>query len=200
MSFETKTTIARLALCTAFTISLTACGNSAPSESDAKQAVQAELGDCKYVDLSDFTRVNGIKQGEGLYDVEVQYTVTITPDSDQWDQLKQWVQDRKDLYTAMKDEGQIDQQIRQAGNPDVSLTPEHQAADQKVKDLQQKVASGYAPDKMLREMSQACPNTPADLLSTYIYKSRVNGDGEAKLQYSRTLSMIKTDNGWQQAR
>jgi len=43
---------------------LAARGNSAPSESDAKQAVQIQLGDCKYVEMSDLDRVNGTQNSD----------------------------------------------------------------------------------------------------------------------------------------
>jgi len=60
-----------------------------PQSSDAKAAVEARLGDCKYFKVSSFEKTNGIPIGNTDYQVEVKYTVSLTPGSDMSDRLKE---------------------------------------------------------------------------------------------------------------
>ncbi|WP_175916091.1 hypothetical protein [Burkholderia sp. BCC1638] len=90
----------RVALYACIAATLTACGHSAPSESDAKTAVQARIGDCNYLRVSDFNKVNGIPIAENTYKVEVKYTLTLTPTSDMKDRAKALNTDRAKLSDA----------------------------------------------------------------------------------------------------
>ncbi|MGU7776300.1 hypothetical protein ACV229_39875 [Burkholderia sp. MR1-5-21] len=87
----------RVALYACIAATLTACGHSAPSESDAKTALQARIGDCDYLHVSDFTKVNGISIDENTYKVEVKYTLTLTPTSDMKERAKVLNADRAKL-------------------------------------------------------------------------------------------------------
>jgi len=57
---------------------LSACSKS-PSESDAKTAIKNRFGDCAYVSIEDFKKVNGTKVSEQEYLVDVTYKVDKTP-------------------------------------------------------------------------------------------------------------------------
>lgn len=63
-------------------MALSACSNS-PAESDARKVVESTLAGCKYLELRDFQKVNGIpgETGNG-YRVDVKYTIRLSPDSD----------------------------------------------------------------------------------------------------------------------
>jgi len=78
MKIKTHTGIARLALCASMILALTACSHG-PSESDAKQAIQARLGDCKYFSIDSFDKTNGIPVDDNDYQVEVKYTIKMLP-------------------------------------------------------------------------------------------------------------------------
>jgi hypothetical protein len=69
----------RIAAATLLLIALAACGNSTPSQSDAKAAIQARLGDCDDIKITDITKLNGIPVDENDYNVEVKYTIEFTP-------------------------------------------------------------------------------------------------------------------------
>lgn len=91
---------------------LSAC-SSVLSESDAKAAVEAPLGDCEYLSIGSFEKVNGTPQGDNHYLVDVKYTITTKPTPDikayagekyarEVDNLKQQVAHAHDVDNAWK--------------------------------------------------------------------------------------------------
>jgi hypothetical protein len=70
----------RLALYASVILALAACSHSAPSERDAKAAINARIGDCSDFKVTDFSKVNGISVDDNDYNVEVKYTIKFTPD------------------------------------------------------------------------------------------------------------------------
>ncbi|MBK8524889.1 MAG: hypothetical protein IPL58_12950 [Betaproteobacteria bacterium] len=74
-----KMYVAKSLMTVAVAIALSACSKSAPSESDARNVIQGLLGDCRYLSLDRFERVNGIPQGENGYQVAIKYTIKVTP-------------------------------------------------------------------------------------------------------------------------
>lgn len=191
---------AQVALCIPLISVLAACGNSAPSESDAKHAVEAQLGECKYVDLSDFSKVNGIQGNDDHhYQVEVQYDLTLEADSDQKDKLQTWVKNMTDRQNLIKEEMQIRQSYVGRG---VSMSDADaqtiQDDEQKQAALYQALVTGYGPRTFGTAFDQACPSFPSDI--THDLFTKVDGpgfDGKNTLQFHYKLDMVKTDNGWQ---
>lgn len=120
----------RRGFCVCLAAALTACGHSAPSESDAQTAVQARIGDCDYLHVSDFTKVNGIRTDENTYQVEVKYTLTLTPTSDMKQRATALNADRakladlKQAYEAAKSSYKADEDVwvqAHEHDPDTSI-------------------------------------------------------------------------------
>ncbi|NTZ82558.1 hypothetical protein FCJ61_05965 [Burkholderia metallica] len=214
-----NTAIARLVLCTITTAILSACGHSAPSESDAKQAVANALGDCKYFELKDFTKVNGIPGDSGRdYRVEVRYTVRMSPDGDVKDQVKQWSA-LYDKYQSMKADAEqksndyYSQKQAYAdanqNDPSAGQTFEAQHEDLYKPMIDEKIAVGNlanqlnlnSPGSFFRSrIVQACPNVSLPLLSNFFRGKPADLADDVDVAFTQTLDMIRTDNGWQAAR
>ncbi|MBF3536331.1 hypothetical protein ISG10_01725 [Burkholderia pseudomallei] len=211
--------IARLVLCTVAAAILSACGHSAPSESDAKQAVTNALGDCKYFELRDFTKVNGIPGDSGNdYRIDVKYTIRMSPDSDVKDQVKQWsaLYDRYQSMNADAEQKANDyyrqKQAYVDANPnDLSAG---QTFEQRHHDLykpmsDEKIAVGNLaaqlelnnPGRFFRSrIVQACPNVNLPLLGNFFKGKAADLADDVDVEFTQTLDMIRTDNGWQAAR
>lgn len=221
MKNNCTTGFARLVLCAVTTAILSACGQSAPSESAAKQAVASALGDCQYLELSSFSKVNGTPLSDGHYLVDVKYTVSMKPTPDikayasekyaeEVDNLKKQLAHAHEVENAWK----ADQQAWMQANPGqdaAAYEVAHQdgwANYQKVMPLllsgDQLVnnAPRTAKAAMERAMRQSCPNVDPSLLDHFF-----NGN-EAVEQYADSIEetftakipMTKTDNGWQATR
>ncbi|WP_157658059.1 hypothetical protein [Burkholderia ubonensis] len=211
--------IARLVLCTATVAILSACGQSAPSESDAKQAVMNALGDCKYFELRDFTKVNGIPGDSGNdYRIDVKYTVRMSPDSDVKDQVKQWsaLYDRYQSMNADAEQKANDyyrqKQAYVDANPnDLSAgqTFEQQHQDIYKPMSDETIAVGNlasqlelnSPARFLRsQIVQACPSVNLQLLGNFFRGKPTDLAEDVDAEFTQTLDMIRTDKGWQAAR
>lgn len=74
--------ISHFALLVSAAAALSACSN-APSESDAKKTVQRIIGDCRYLSLENFEKVNGVAQGDKNHLVAIKYSIKVKtfPDS-----------------------------------------------------------------------------------------------------------------------
>ncbi|WP_433704442.1 hypothetical protein [Paraburkholderia sacchari] len=89
------TRISHLATLTALTVLLAACGNDGPSTSDIKARFKANLSDCDYVHLGDFSR-----EGD-----ETKHWVQKGTDLNGADVERDWTQDRiKVSYTIALDD------------------------------------------------------------------------------------------------
>ncbi|HDR9240044.1 hypothetical protein [Burkholderia vietnamiensis] len=190
--------IPHLVTLTALAALLAACGNSAPGESDAKQAVQAQLGDCKYVEMSDFNRVNGTQGSDDHhYQVEVQYNLTLEADGDQKDKLEDWAKKTSERQDLLKQEIQIRKDDADSGksaadDSDLKDDEQKQAA------IYQELITSYGPRTFRSEFDQACPNFPGDAARDLFTKVDAPGfSGKNTLQFHYTLDMVRTDNGWQ---
>jgi len=191
---------ARIVLCASMAFLLAACGSSSPSESDAKQAVQAELGDCKYVHMSDFTRVNGQQAtDENHYEVQVKYTVTLEADSDQKEKLQAQLDRFTQRNDLIKQQMQILKNYQAQGTGDSPYNdPTWKDDDQKQKAFYQEMATSYGTAAFEREFRQACPSFPEKVFFQLLTKT--DGavfNGKNALDFSYMLPMVKTDNGWQ---
>jgi hypothetical protein len=203
MRIPRNTRVARLVLCASIISTLNACGHSTPGESDAKQAVQAELGDCKYVEMSDFEKVNG-QQGDDAnrYEVQVKYRLTLNADSDQKDKLETHLNGLKQRNDLIKQEEAIRVSFMNQGRgSDAYNDPTWKDLDQRQQALYQQLTTTYGPAAFFQEVRQTCPDLPASVLTQLM--SKTDGaafDGKNSLDFSGTMSMTRTDNGWEEAR
>ncbi|WCM19784.1 hypothetical protein NDK50_20615 [Paraburkholderia bryophila] len=207
-----------IALVTAVTLS--AC-SSGPSESDAKAAVQAALGDCEYLSIDSFEKVNGTPQGDSRYLVDVKYTIRMKPTADikayasekyaqEVDNLKQQVAHAHDVENAWKTAEQAWIQAN-PGQDASAYEVAHQdgwAEYQKVMPLllggDQLVnnAPRTAKIAMERAMRQTCANANSSLLDNFFNGAESieqYADGIEET-FTGKLSMVRTDNGWREDR
>lgn len=175
-----------VALGIAITVSLAACSDSSkPSESEAKQALQSYLGNCQYIDISKFRKVNGVPQQDGSYLIEVDFKATLNPP-------------RKIIDFV-------------ASSHDPAVNADNPALDAATNAL---VRQQYAPmalsiniSKIINTYRQDCPNMPRGFLEK-IYDSNINVATRTLDDYAKSYSveatqvrlpLIRTDNGWQLA-
>ncbi|CAG9258018.1 conserved exported hypothetical protein [Burkholderia diffusa] len=211
--------ITRLVLCSATAAVLSACGQSAPSESDAKQVVASTLSDCRYFELRDFRKVNGLLGDSGNdYRVDVKYTIRLSPDSDIKAYAKQW-KDQYDKYQSLNADAEQkakqyydNQQAYTAANPndlDAGRTFEQQHQDEYQAMSNAKIEAGNAAAALnntapglvfRRAIVQACPSVDLRLLTNFFNGKGADYSNEVDVEFTQTLDMIRTDNGWQAAR
>lgn len=214
----TRPSAAIFALVTAAVLS--ACSNG-PSESDVKAAIQASLGNCEYLSVDHFEKVNGTPQGDDHYLVDVKYTVSMKPTPDikayasekyakEVENLKQQLAYAHDVENAWKADEQAWIQAN-TGSDASAYEVAHQdgwAEYQKVMPLllggDQLVNNAPRTAKVAMEhaMRQTCSNVNASLLDNFF-----NGN-ESVEQYADgieetftgKIAMVKTDDGWQEDR
>jgi len=153
-------------------------GSDKPSESEARTALQAYLGNCQYIDISDFRKVNGIPQQDGSYIVETNFTATLNPP----DKIKDFV--------------------ASSHNPDLDAN-----ASLLVRQQYAPIALSINIQKIINTYRQDCPNMPRRLIEK-IYNSNIDPSNRTLDDYAKTYSvqvtqsevhLIKTDTGWQLA-
>jgi hypothetical protein len=200
MKIPRYTRIFWLAIPASLSILLAACGDGAPSESEAKHAVQAQLGDCKYVEMSDFNRVNGTQGSDDRrYQVEVQYSLTLEADSRQKEKLEDWAKKVTERQDLIKEQMKILKNSQDQGNGASAYNDATwKDDDEKQKALYQELTTGYGPRTFGVEFSRACPTFPSDASRDLFTKVDGPGfSGKNTLSFHYALDMIKTDNGWQ---
>lgn len=217
---------ARVVLCTALITLLAACGNSAPSESDAKHALEASFGECPYITVSDFKKTNGIAGDDAnSYRVEAAYTLKLDPNEDGLrDALKQYAENYDKLQTLNTDIKQREAQFRNdaqayadahqndpgySANQYFDKINEAKANDQQYQDDQRQTTplivalnQSRAPDVFLNKVQHTCPGVSNNVLGDFFRrKGFVDQLADGMTQdYTGTILMIKTDDGWQLAR
>ncbi|WP_250478842.1 MULTISPECIES: hypothetical protein [unclassified Caballeronia] len=198
---------------------LAACGHSTPSESDAKRVVAGALKDCKYLQLTDFKKINGIPgDQEGTYRVDVRYTIRMSPDSEVKDRVTQW-RALYDRYRSMKTDAEqksMDFYKRKRAyvdaNPtdfDARSTFEQQHQDEykpilaegvEVGNLAQQVNFLSPATFFQSRVRQACPNVSYTIIANFFEGKWADLGNDIDVQFTATLAMIETENGWQAAR
>jgi hypothetical protein len=217
---------ARLVLVTCVAATLTACGHSTPSESDAKSVLKQRLADCKYFSIESFDKTNGIPLDDNNYRVEVKYTVSLKPGSELSDRLKedaklfQQYQLIKADYSARKDEltkafnttmaahngdsgfddAAANDQYRQSLQTDPQLVKDMND----VKDIAAKIGPVSGSGIFQKAIAQECPNLHVSngFMLTF-FGPNVTLDQMAdgmSAGFTETIPMEKTDNGWQATR
>lgn len=219
--------ITRLCACITLFASLAACGNSSPSESDARHALEASFGDCPYVTITDFRKTNGIPGDDpNSYRVEVAYTVKVDPkDDDLREALKAYAQGYADLQRVTADIKQketeysnqakayADAHVNDPGapsGPDLYFQKRAEAEnnDQQFQDdwkqqreLGAMINMHEAPIAFHNKIYSACRGVPQNVINPFFMNATMGqlADGMSK-DFTGTFYMIKTDNGWQMAR
>lgn len=219
MKIKRNMEFARLALVIGTTAGLAACGHSAPSESDAKQTVANALGDCKYFELRDFKKVNGIPgDSSNDYRIDVKYTVRMSPDSEVKDRVRQWSA-LYGRYQSMKADAERKstdfysrKQAYVDANPndfDAGRTFEQQHQDEYKPMLEEGIAVGnlasqvnfLSPSSFFQSrIRQACPDVSYLFIGEFFKGKWADLGDDVDVEFTQTLGMIKTDNGWQAAR
>lgn len=190
-------------------IAISACSKPSPSESEAKNAIQHLLGDCSYLTLERFERVNGIPQGENGYQVELKYAIKVTP-------IPENVRAIGDLSAKLSD---LNARLEKANTERREIAVKMNAMEDKSSKEYQKLYSlswdvGPAADKLENEkrdlisnlinpsgnFAKACPN-----LNRVVYSDIFSDEGVDQFtksftkEFSGRLMMIKTDKGWMSA-
>lgn len=212
----------RVTLALLMLAALTACGHSAPTESDAKTAIEARLGDCEYFKVTDFTKVNGRELDDTDYRVEIKYMVEIAPGkySDKLRDFKQAFDQIKDIrvqYGARMDE--LNTAHVQKVNDGTQETAAEADAFSNISNtdpvlLKLKAQATAITDQLKADNNNGltsfeqgirrdCPNLRVrnGFLATFL-NPRTDLDALAdgqQAQFTENMWMVKTDNGWQEA-
>jgi hypothetical protein len=210
--------IGRLALCASLITALAACSHS-PSESDAKAVIKSRLENCDYLSLDSFDRVNGIAQGDQYYNVAVAYSISLSkPDSDIRDRFKEQAkltnriaELQKESADSMKASQEQFHEYEQAHPDDTDASVHFDAEDSgktlrdknrdEINELSTQLAQDNAAATWLNRLRSSCPRAADSWLYT-IKQVPMQAllDGDGKMNFTETIAMIKTDNGWQAAR
>ncbi|WP_233827697.1 hypothetical protein [Paraburkholderia sp. ZP32-5] len=206
--FKCKT-IVRLTLCVSVLTTMAACGHSTPSESNARAVIQSQLDGCPYLSPGDFKKSNGIPGDDpNNYRINIAYTLKFKPMSDEQGSMKE----RAKLTKRQAALDQLEEQdLNTASAKDPSGTDESSAAIKEIEakykdrqdDLKQQLSQTPDARNFLNSLPNKCSNLPRSFWMNFFasdqeYKDMVQGGAEKS--YTDTISMIKTDNGWQAAR
>lgn len=201
-------------------IALSGCSNG-PSASDAKAAVQAALGNCEYLSIEHFDKVNGTPQGDTHYLVEIKYSIKMKPTPDikayasekyatEVANLKQQVAHAHEVENAWES----DEKAWMQANPGSTISA-YEVAHQDGWNEYQKVAPlivkgdqliadapRTAKAAMGRAMRQSCPNAAPALLNSLFNGNEPVEQYASGVEQTFTgkVAMVKTDNGWQEDR
>lgn len=190
---------------TALTALLAACGNSAPSESDAKTAFQSQIGHCQDLTLTSFKKTNGIPGNDpNTYQVEIEYTLKLEPTSDEKDGMKKWLNLEQQEARLGAQETQEIKALDGSPGTD-AYTTAYNAIVQKYQPqangIREQAGGAINIKNYLNSMPGKCQALPYSFWMDFFSNNGSNldamvGDGIEKT-YTGKLSMIKTDNGWQ---
>jgi hypothetical protein len=210
--------IGRLALSASLITALTACSHS-PSESDAKAVIKDRLGNCQYLSLDSFDKVNGIARGDSYYQVDVKYSISLLkPDSDIRDRFKEQTklvnriaELQKESSDSMKDSQAKFQAYQQAHPDDTDASIHFDAQDEgqvqreknrdEINSLNEQMSQDNAAATYFNRLRQTCPRA-VDYWAYTMKQVPMSAimDGDGKMNFTETIAMIKTDNGWQASR
>ncbi|CAB3800590.1 hypothetical protein [Pararobbsia alpina] len=221
------TQLAKIVLCISMAAALAACGHSAPSESNAKSVIQQRLADCKYFTIDSFDKTNGTPIDDNDYNVDVKYTVSLKPGSDMSDRLKEDAKlfqqyqlikaDYRARLAALQKEHDGIVAARDGKDPTYSPTAEDARFDQvkntdpelgkdmsDVKDIAAKIGPVSGSGLFQKAIAQECPN----LHVSNGFKLTFFGPNVAleqmadgmSAEFTETIPMVRTDNGWQATR
>lgn len=204
--------------------SISACSKG-PSESDAKQVVLNMLGDCSHLSLERFEKTNGIAIGERGYKVDITYSVKVMalPESKkmveeilaQLAEIDVRLEKAKAARTRVYDEDKaIDAKMDKAqkdGNHALAnalydesrkVSSEINLAIDLVNSIEKErggVLKGVV-EPLSNKFAKECPNVNAFLYANlYQDADAAQYAKDFTKEFSGTIPMIKTDNGWKAA-
>ena len=195
----------------AVAIAVSACSKPAPSESEAKNAIQGLLGDCRYLSIDRFERVNGTPQGENGYQVAIKYAIKVTP-----------APENARLIGEMSAKlAEVNERLESASNECRKIAEQMNAIEDKSsKEYQELYKLSWdqegpykAVEKIEKEkrdlinsinpaanLAKECPN-----LNRVLYANIFSDEGVDQFaksftkEFSGTIPMVKTDKGWMAA-
>jgi len=127
------TTAAKLAVMSLIPLCLCACGPSKPSESEAKHSVQNVFSQCAPITISNFKKLNGLPQPDGSYVVQVEFSVKHTPLPENVQRYKNYVamKSMQDEYNRNNNVAvSLNEKIYQANKDDPNLPELHAQLEQ----------------------------------------------------------------------
>ncbi|MCX4146903.1 MULTISPECIES: hypothetical protein [Paraburkholderia] len=201
MKTNRNTGIVRVALGVAIAAALAACGHSAPSASDAKAVLESRIAGCPYLSLTDFSKTNGIPGDDPTsYRVEVSYSMKLEPTDDQKDQIRHIAEDNQKIRA-----------LQASYNEKLSAVPNDPDAGQKILNdeateigtVQTDMSHYLTIPGFYQKVFQECPDVQRQFVRSFEDQNatlREYTDTGATRSFTETISMAKTDNGWQAAR
>jgi hypothetical protein len=194
----------RISFASLLLVSLAACGGNGPSESQAKAAIQDRLGDCKYFAIEHFTKVNGIPIDDNDYQVEVKYTVSLTPDDTLKSSLRDFTKMYQQLLVVRTSYNARLAEVQKDPDKDGTQDPQLLSIKAQADQLAHQLNSNGGNRAFIKAIRQECPNLRVNglFLATY-FNPNVSLDQLAdgtSAEFTETISMMKTDNGWQELR
>ena len=192
-----------------FVASSSGCAKSIPSDEDAKKAIANLIGDCKYLTIENFRRINGMEKDENTYVVSVEYSIHVTP----LPEIKEIIQDQSQILS------DIEERLKNAHSQMVAAAEETKvlfdknevtgerwtAANEKhhkFVELQESIEKEKSNFKKniinhAEKFSKECPS-----LNPMLYAQIYNNDDlmqyaqEYTKQFGGDLTMMNTENGW----
>jgi hypothetical protein len=195
-----------------------ACSHS-PSDGEAKDAVKARYAGCSYLSLKSFDKTNGIPIDDNDYRVDVKYTLRMSPDGDMKDYAKAYAEQaekyqamktdadkKRDVYLAEK-RAYVEANAANDVDADRTFESQHKAeyeeytnAELEVGNLGGRLTFNTPAQFFQQRIMQSCPNVRFAILPNF-FKGKVEDlTDDVDVDFTETLAMIKTDNGWQVAR
>lgn len=205
---------------------ISGCGvSSTPSESDAEKQINAVFKDCEIIKVSDFTKINGVQQSDGSYNVSTKFQLHATPLQENIDKLKEVEARHKELepkfneYKTKLAEMQGKAKDLEPGLDKLPFESErYNALLSKIIDLNREAEQySRANSSLIVEYGRYDPSPRGNVSAlhsnfmakchypkTNLTRSLVNqliDSPQAFVQkvdkeFSVTFNMIKTDNGW----
>lgn len=186
-------------------ITLTGCGSSSPSDSDAKKAVEQMIGGCKFLTLENFEKVNGIAGPQGSHIVQLKYSVKVKALPDSAKIYSDSSQKLAEIDTRLKKaeeerNANFEKREKSTGYVDTkfifeTLNPSIQLATNIKKEKEEFLAQATKPlsDKFKSECSNVNLALYSDLFPSNDLSLYAK---EFTKEFNGKMIMVKTDNGW----
>lgn len=200
--------VAKSLMAMAAVVAVSACSKPAPSESDAKNVIQGLLGDCRYVTLDHFERVNGIPKGENGYQVEIKYTLKATPVpenvrliasqaaklSEVNERLQRATNERGAIHKKM---GEIEDKASKEYQDLYKLSWDKDGPYNAVEKIEQEKRGIINSINPTANFAKECPNLNRVIYANVFSDESVDQFAKSfAKEFSGSLMMIQTDKGW----
>jgi hypothetical protein len=201
-----------------------AYGQSVPSESDAKAAIENVLGGCRFLSLENFKKINGIANYDGSHILEVKYTIKATASTEVAKMVVDYSRKLSEISARLEKAIEADNAAKKEST-DRAEKLQHQIKDrtewnsyyaetekfnnevalpanQAVTAIQ-KERNNFLDKKsdISQKFKNECPSID-DRFQYLFYDNNMGLDNYTKdftRDYHQQILMIKTDNGWMPA-